>query len=155
MHRNQRSNCQHVLDHRKSKRFLEKHLLLLYWLHQSLWLCGSQQTMENSKRDWNTILPYLSLWNLYAGQEATVRPGCGTTDRFQTGKGRCQGCILSPYKMLSWMKHKLESRLLGEISTTSDMQVTYGRNWRETKEPLGDGERGECKSWLKTQHPKH
>src|SRR5574341_1859515 len=35
------------------------------------------------------------LRNLYAGQEATVRTGHGTTDRFQIGKGICQGCILS------------------------------------------------------------
>ena len=34
--------------------------------------------------------------NLYAGQETTVRTGHGTTDWFQTGKGVCQGCILSP-----------------------------------------------------------
>ena len=45
---NQRSNCQHPLDHQKCKRVPEKHLLLLYWLCQSLWLCGSQQTVENS-----------------------------------------------------------------------------------------------------------
>ena len=37
------------------------------------------------------------LRNLYAGQEATVRTGHGTTDRFQIGKGVHQGCILSPY----------------------------------------------------------
>ena len=36
------------------------------------------------------------LRNLYAGQEATVRTGYGTTDCFQIGKGVCQGCILSP-----------------------------------------------------------
>ena len=36
------------------------------------------------------------LRNLYAGQEATVRTGFGTTDWFQIGKGVCQGCILSP-----------------------------------------------------------
>ena len=36
------------------------------------------------------------LRNLYAGQEATVRTGHGTTDSFQTGKGVHQGCILSP-----------------------------------------------------------
>ena len=74
------------------------------------------------------------LRNLYAGQEATVTTGHGTTDRFQIGKGVCQGCILSPclfnfyaeYIMqnASWMKHKLESRLQGEISITSDMQMT-------------------------------
>ena len=43
-----RSSCQHLLDHRKSMRVPEKRLLLLYWLCQSLWLCGSQQTVENS-----------------------------------------------------------------------------------------------------------
>ena len=44
------------------------------------------------------ILDHLTclLRNLYAGQEATVRPGHGTTDWFQIGKGICQGCILSP-----------------------------------------------------------
>ena len=40
-------------------------------------------------------LTYL-LGNLYAGQEATVRTGHGTTDCFQIGKGECQGYILSP-----------------------------------------------------------
>ena len=45
--RNQRSNCQYPLDHRKSKRVQKKHLFLLYWLCQSLWLCGSPQ-LENS-----------------------------------------------------------------------------------------------------------
>ena len=36
------------------------------------------------------------LRKLYAGQEATVKTGCGTTDWFQIEKGVCQGCILSP-----------------------------------------------------------
>ena len=40
--RNQRSDYQHQLDHRKSKRVPEKHLFLFYWLCQSLWWCGSQ-----------------------------------------------------------------------------------------------------------------
>ena len=46
--RNKRSNCQHPLDHRKNKRISKKHLFLPHWLHQSLWLCGSQQTVESS-----------------------------------------------------------------------------------------------------------
>ena len=37
------------------------------------------------------------LWNLYAGQEATVRTGHGMTDWIQIGKGVCKGCILWPY----------------------------------------------------------
>ena len=57
--RNQRSNCQHPWDHRKSQRVPKKHLLLLYWPHQSLCLCGSQQIVETSSRDGNTRPPYL------------------------------------------------------------------------------------------------
>ena len=62
----------------------------------NLWLCGSQWTVENSERDGNTRSLTCLLRNLYAGQEATVRPGHGTTDWFQIGKGVHQGCILSP-----------------------------------------------------------
>ena len=57
--RNQRSNCQHPLDHWKSKRVPEKYLFLLYRVSQSLWLCGSQQTVENASRDGNTRPTYL------------------------------------------------------------------------------------------------
>ena len=52
--------------------------------------------MENSERDGNIRPPDCLLRNLYAGQEATVRIGHGTTDWFQIGKGVHQGCILSP-----------------------------------------------------------
>ena len=52
--------------------------------------------MENSERDGNTRPADLTLENMYAGQEATVRTGHGTTDWFQIGKGRRQGYILSP-----------------------------------------------------------
>ena len=52
--------------------------------------------MENSERDGNTRHLICLLRNLYAGQEATVRTGQGTTDWFQIGKGVRQGCILSP-----------------------------------------------------------
>ena len=49
------------------------------------------------------------------------------------------------YEMPGWMKHNLESRLLGEISITSDTQMLppYGRKQRRTKEPLDESERGE------------
>ena len=74
------------------------------------------------------------LRNLFAGQETTLRTRHGTIGWFQTHKGVFQGCILSPYLFnlyaeyitsnAGWMKHKLESRLPGEISITSDMQMT-------------------------------
>ena len=74
------------------------------------------------------------LKNLYAGEEATVRTGHGTIDWFEIGKVVHQGCVLSPclfnlyaeYVMRNagLEEHKLESRLPGEISVTSDMQMT-------------------------------
>ena len=79
---------------------------------------------------------YLSclLRNLYAGQEATIRAGHGTTDWFQIGKGYVKDIYYHPayltymestlWKTLDWVKHNLESRLPGEISITSDMQMT-------------------------------
>ena len=58
------------------------------------------------------------------------------------------------FEMLGWMKHKLESRLLEEISITSDTRWhhPYGRKQRRTKEPLDESERGQWKRWLKAQH---
>ena len=72
--------------------------------------------------------------NMYADQKATVRTGHGTTDWFQIGKGVHQGCILSPCLFNLYAEYitknagreeaQLESRLPGEISTTSDVQMT-------------------------------
>ena len=59
--RNQRTYCQHPLNHRKSKRIPEKHLFLLYWLCQSLWLCGSQLTGKFFKR-WEYQIMWLASW---------------------------------------------------------------------------------------------
>ena len=49
--------------------------------------------------------------------------------------------------MLGWMKHKMESRLLEEMSITSDMQMTtlMAENWIGTKEPLDEGEKAGLK----------
>ena len=70
------------------------------------------------------------LRNLYSGQEATVRSGHGTTDWFQIRKEYIKAVYCHPayltymqstsWEMLGWRKHKLESRLLGEISITLD-----------------------------------
>ena len=82
------------------------------------------------------------LRNLYAGQEATVRTGHRKTDWFQIEKGVCQGYILSPCLFNLYAEYimrnagleeaQLESRLLGEISITSDMQMTSPL-WQKVK----------------------
>ena len=74
------------------------------------------------------------LRNLYAGQEAKIRTRHGTMDWFPIGKGVRQGCILSPCLFNLYAGYimrnarldeaQLESRLPGEISITSDMQMT-------------------------------
>ena len=82
-------------------------------------------------------VPWALALDLHCGISAIRRickHGHGTTDWFQIGKGVCQGCILSPclfnlyaeyiMRNTGLKKHKLESRLLGEISITSDTQMT-------------------------------
>ena len=72
------------------------------------------------------------LRNLYAGQEATVRTGHGKTDWFQIGKGVRQACILSPCLFNLYAEYirrnarltETQAGLLGELSITSDMQMT-------------------------------
>ena len=95
------------------------------------------------------------LRNLYTGQEATVKTGHGITDWFQIRKGVCQGCILSPCLFSLYAEYIMQNagldevqagiKMLGEISITSDMQMTphYGRKQRRIKEPLDEGERGQ------------
>ena len=74
------------------------------------------------------------LRNLYAGQEATVRTGHGTTDWFQIGKGVRQGCVLSPCLFNLYAKYIMRNagleeaqagiKIVREIPITSDMQMT-------------------------------
>ena len=77
-----------------------------------------------------------------AGQEATVRTGHGTTDWFQIGKGVRQGCILSlclfnfyaEYIMRNTGLEEAQAgiKISGEISLTSDMQITLPL-WQKVK----------------------
>ena len=121
-------------DHGKSKRVPENiYFCLIDYAkdfdcnnHNKLWKIMKEMEIP----DYLTCL----LRKPYAGQEATVRTGHGTTDWFQIGKGVRHGCILSPclfnfyaeyiMRNAGWKKHKLESRLPGERSITSDIQKT-------------------------------
>ena len=136
--------------------------------------CVDHKKMVNSSRDGNTRPPNLPLeksacrflkkQQLLLSQEATIRTGHGTTDWFQIGKGVIKAVYCLPayltymqstsWETLGWRKNKPESRVPGEISITSDMRMTppLWQKWRRTKEPLGESERGEWKSWFKAQH---
>ena len=82
------------------------------------------------------------LRNLYAGQEATVRTGHGTTDWFQIGRGLHQGCILSTCLFNLQAEYIIQNAGLDEVQAgikiaagninTSDMQMT-SPSWQKAK----------------------
>ena len=112
-------------QNRSSDRYFPERALWAQFLHLLI--------SRNSERDGNTRPPDLPLKKFVCGSGSN-RTGHGTTDWFQIGKGVHQDCILSPCLFNSYAEyimrnagldeHKLESRLLGAISITSDMQMT-------------------------------
>ena len=100
---------------------------------QRLWLCGLPQTVENSEKHGITRPSDLPLGKSVCRSGTRVRTGHGT-DWFQIGKGVHQGCILSPCLFNLYVEYimrnagldeaQTESGLTGEISITSDMQIT-------------------------------
>ena len=96
------------------------------------------------------------LRNLYAGQEATVRTGRGTTDWFQIGKGVCQGCILLPCLLNLYAEYimrnagleeaqagiKIAGRNINNLRYADDTPLKV-ESEEDLKEPLDENERGE------------
>ena len=131
--RNQRSNCQHLLDQGKAREF-QKNIYFCFIDYAKAFDCVDHNKLWKILQEIGIPDHLICLFgNLYAGEEATVRTGHGTTDWFQIGKGVHQGCILSPclfnicrvHHEKCWTgRNKLESRLPGEISITSDVQMT-------------------------------
>ena len=154
--RNQRSNCQHPLDHRKSKRVPEKHL------HQSLWLWITTNCGKFLKRwEHQTTLP--ASWEIcmqVKKQQLELNMGQRTGSKL--GKEYVRLYIVHPAyltymqctscEMPSWMKTSWEKYQWPHICR---WHHPYGRKQTGTEEPLDESERGEWKSWLKTQHSKN
>ena len=121
--------------------------------------CGGHSKLWKILQDMGITSHLICLLrDLYAGQEATFRTRNRTTDWFQIGKEVHQGCILSPcllhfYAECIMGNVGLEEAQAGIKSAGRNINNhPYGRKWRRTKEPLDESERGEWKSWLKTQH---
>ena len=105
------------------------------------------------------------LRNTYAGQEATLRIGPGTTDWFQIGKGVCQGCILSPCLFNFYAEYimrnagleeaqagiKIARRNLNHLRYADDTTLMAERE-EELKGLLMKVKGESGKSWLKAQH---
>ena len=149
------SNCQHPLDYRESKRIPEKNIYFCFIDYAKAFDCVEHNKLEILKEmgipDHFTCL----LQNLYAGQEATVRTGHGTTRWFQIGKGVRQGNILSSCLFNLHAEYIMQNAGLDEaqagikiaerISITSVMQMTppLSQKVRGTKEPFDESESGE------------
>ena len=123
------------MDHRKSKRVPEKNIYFCFIDYVKAFDCVDPNKLWKILKEMGIPDHLICLLrNLYAGQEATVRTGHDTTDWFQIGKGVCQGCILSPCLLNLYAEYitrnagldeaQAASRLPGEISITSDMQMT-------------------------------
>ena len=126
------SQCGRLKQLSTHEQLPEKHLLLLYWLRQSLCVDHNKLWKILKEMEIPDCLTCL-LRNLYAGQETIVRTGHGITDWFQIGKGVYQCgiltlCLFNLYtEYIMWnasQKYTLESRFPGEISITSNMQMT-------------------------------
>ena len=127
-------------------------------------ICGSWQTGKFLKRwEYQTTLP-ASWETCMQVKKQQLESDTEQWTGSKLGKGYIRAVYCHPasltymqsisWETLGWMKLKLESRLLGEISIISDCRWhhSYWRKQRRTKEPLDESERGEWKSWLKTQH---
>ena len=164
---NQRTNCQHPLDHRKSKWLLafsrktSTSALLIYAKaldcvdHNKLWKILQEMGIPDHL--------ICLLRTLYAGQEATVRTGHGTTDWFQTGERVCQDCILSSClfnlhaEYIMWNTGldeakdgiKIVGRNINNLRYADDITLMA-----ESEEPKSFliKVKEELKSWLKIQH---
>ena len=88
------------------------------------------------------------LRNLYAGQEATVRTGYGATVWFQTGKGVCQGCILSPCLFNLYAEYITGNARLDEAQTGIKIAWRNTNNLRYANDTLMSESKEELKSLL-------
>ena len=159
--RNKRSNCQHPLDHRKSKK-VPKNIYFCFIDYAKAFDCVDHNKLWKILKEIG-IPDHLTclLRSLYAGQEATVRTGHGTGlvlnmehgwDWFQIGKGVRQGCILSPILFNLYAEYIMQNSRLDEaqagikIARRNINNLRYADDTtlmaeRGNKEPLDESER--------------
>ena len=129
----------YVESSKKNKRVPEKHLFLLYWLCQSLWLCASQQTGKLLKR-WEYQSTWPASWEICMQVkkqqlELDMEQQTGSKSGKEYFKAvYCHSAYLIYMQstsggMLNWMKHKLEPRVQGELSIYR-WHHPYGRKWK-------------------------
>ena len=136
------------MDHRKSESsrktstsaLLTMPKPLTVWIHNKLWKISQEMEIP----DHLTCL----LRNMYAGQEATLRTGHGTTDWFQRGKGVCQVCILSPYLFNLYAEYIMRNARLDEAHARVKIAGRNINNLRYADDTTLMAESEELKSLL-------
>ena len=138
------------------KREFQKNIYLCFIDYAKAFDCVDQNKLWKILKEMG-IPDHLTclLRNLYAGQEATVRTGHGTTNWFQIGKEVRQGRILSPCLFNLYVEYIMRKARLDEAQARIKIagrnvnnlrytdNTTHGRKRRRTKEPFGESERGE------------
>ena len=151
--RDQIANIHWIIE--KAREF-QKNIYFCFIGYAKAFDCGKFE------RDGNTRLPDCLLRNLYAGQEATVRTGHGTTDWFQIGQGVRQGCILSPCLFNFYAEYimrnaglevaqagiKIAGRNINNLRYADDTTL-MAESEEELRSLLM---KMKVKSWLKNQH---
>ena len=150
----------------KKQESSRKHLFLFYWLCQSLWLCASQQSMENFSTlwKWEYQTTWPASWEICMQVkkqqlELDIEKQTGSKSGKEYIKAvychpayltymQSTSCEMSGWMSTSWNQDCQEKYQYPQIHR---WHHPYGRKQR-SKEPLDESERGEWKSWLKTQH---
>ena len=116
--RNQKSNCQHPPDHRKSKRVPEKTIYFRFIAYAKDFNYMDHNKRRKIMKEMGIPGHLSCLWrNLYADQEATIKTGHGTINWFQIGKRVCQDCILSPCLLNLYTEYIMRNAGLDEAQT--------------------------------------
>ena len=163
---NQRSSCQHLLDHRKSKKF-QKNIYFCFIDYAKAFVWITTNCGKFWKR-WEYQTTWPASWEIcmqFRKQQLELDMEQQTGSKW--GKEYVKAVYCHPayltymqstsWEMLGWMKHKLGSDCQDKYQQPQICRWHHpnGTKWRETKEPLVEGERGEWKSWPKTQHTKN
>ena len=132
--RDQIANIWSSLDYLKSKRVPEKHLLLLYWVCQSLWLCGSPQTVGKFLKRWEYQTTWPASWEIRIQvKKQQLEPDMEQQTGSKLGKKYIKAIYFHPAyltymqstscEMSGWMKHKKED--CGEITRRNINNLRY------------------------------
>ena len=117
--------CANIRWIMEKARVFQKNIYFCFIDYAKAFDCVDHNKLWKILRDGNTRPPDLRLGNLYAGQEATVRTGHGTTDWFQIGKGVHQDCVLSPCLFNLYEEYIMRNAGLDEAQARARLREKY------------------------------